>query len=89
MPRKVTAIHHCKNFTLNLNVLLKEMLMLRKETSLLVLIMFIKLHEHTIPDNKLSQSFLNTHLSATCHKIQCPPLLPPLQSALIILFTYY
>lgn len=53
MPRKVTAIHHCKNFILDLNVLLKEMIMLWKETSLLVLIMFIKLHEHVIPATKL------------------------------------
>lgn len=53
MPRKVTAIHHGKNFTLDLNVQLKEMLMLIKETSLLVLMMFTKTHEHIIPDIKL------------------------------------
>lgn len=85
MPSKVTAIPHCKNFTLGLNVLLKEMLLLRKETSLLVLIMFIKLHEHVTPDCDI----FKTHTCLQLPQNLVPPLLPPLQSALIILFPYY
>lgn len=71
------AVHHCKKFALYLNVLPKEMLMLTKEVLLLVLIMFIKLHENTAATYQtkiLSCNILskNTHLSATCHKIWYP-----------------
>lgn len=53
------------------------MLKITKEVLLLVLIMFIKLHENiaaTYQTKNLSCNFLskNTHLSATCHKIWHP-----------------
>lgn len=71
------AVQHCKKFSLSLNVLPKEMLMLTKEVLLLVLIMFIKLHENiaaTYQTKILSCNILskNAHLSATCHKIWYP-----------------
>lgn len=46
IPGKVTTVHHCKKFVLYLYVLPKETLMLTKEVLLLLLFMFIKLHEN-------------------------------------------